>query len=73
MAFLNKRISLQFNWYHKRVNDLLINRQIAPTNGYSSLLDNFGSLENSGFEFVLGGSPIDNTRSEMGCNIDLQS
>jgi len=40
------------------VNDLLINRQIAPTNGYSSLLDNFGSLENNGVELVLEGSPI---------------
>ncbi len=59
MAFFKGRISLQFNWYHKRVNDLLINRQIAPTTGYSSLLDNFGSLENNGVEFVLGGSPID--------------
>jgi len=59
MSFFKDRINLQFNWYHKRVNDLLINRQIAPTNGYSSLLDNFGSLENNGFEFVLGGSPID--------------
>ena len=59
MAFFKDRISLQFNWYHKRVNDLLINRQIAPTTGYSSLLDNFGSLENNGIEFVLGGTPID--------------
>jgi len=36
----------------------LINRVIAPTNGFSSLLDNFGSLENKGFEVVLKGSPI---------------
>ncbi len=51
-------VGLQFNWYHKRVQDLLINRQIAPTNGFSSLLDNFGSLENKGFEIVLNVSPI---------------
>jgi len=58
MSFFKDRITLQFNVYHKRVEDLLINRQIAPTTGYSSLLDNFGSLENNGFEIVLGGSPI---------------
>jgi len=58
LSFLNNRIGLQFNWYHKRVEDLLINRQIAPTNGYSSLLDNFGSLENKGFEVVLNVSPF---------------
>lgn len=58
MSFFENRIGLQFNWYHKRVEDLLINRQIAPTNGYSSLLDNFGSLENKGIEIVLDGSPV---------------
>ncbi len=60
MSFFTDRIGLQFNWYHKRVEDLLINRQIAPTNGYSSLLDNFGSLQNNGFEIVLNGSPVNN-------------
>ena len=58
MSFFGNRIGLQFNWYRKRVEDLLINRQIAPTNGYSSLLDNFGSLENKGIEIVLDGSPV---------------
>jgi hypothetical protein len=34
----------------------LVNRFIAPTTGFSSLLDNFGSLENKGFEFVVTGN-----------------
>jgi outer membrane receptor protein involved in Fe transport len=60
MSFFKDRIGLQFNWYKKRVEDLLINRQIAPTQGFSSLLDNFGSLENKGFEIVLNVSPVKN-------------
>ena len=60
MSFFNDRLGLQFNWYRKHVDNLLINRQIAPTNGYSSLLDNFGSLENRGVEFVLNASPVAN-------------
>ena len=60
MAFFKNRLSLTFNWYHKRVEDLLINRVIAPTNGFSSVLDNFGSLENNGYEIVLKGSPVSN-------------
>lgn len=31
---------------------------IAPTNGFSSLLDNFGSLENKGIELMLTGTPL---------------
>jgi outer membrane receptor protein involved in Fe transport len=60
ISLFKDRVGLQFNWYHKKVEDLLINRQIAPTNGFSSLLDNFGSLENRGFEIVLNGSPVVN-------------
>lgn len=60
LAFLNSRIGLQFNYYIKKVSDLLINRNIAPTNGFSSLLDNFGSLENKGFEVVLNVAPVKN-------------
>lgn len=60
MSFFKDRVGLQFNWYKKRVEDLLINRQIAPTTGFSSLLDNFGSLENKGFEVVLNFSPVRN-------------
>lgn len=60
LSFFGQRLGLQFNWYRKRVEDLLINRQIAPTNGFSSLLDNLGSLENKGIELVLNASPVSN-------------
>lgn len=58
IALLKNRITVSFNIYNKKVSDLLINRQIAPTNGFSSLLDNFGSLENKGFELMIGATPI---------------
>jgi TonB-linked SusC/RagA family outer membrane protein len=58
LAFLDNRVGLNFNYYHKRVNDLLISRLIAPTNGYTALLDNIGSLENNGFEVVLNLEPV---------------
>jgi len=58
MGFLDNRISLSVNVYNKKVNNLLITRQIAPTNGFSTLLDNFGSLENKGFEVMLTAMPI---------------
>lgn len=53
LSFLENRVGVQFNYYVKKVKDLLINRVIAPTTGFSSLLDNFGSLENKGIELVL--------------------
>ncbi len=58
LSFFSSRLGLTVNVYNKKVKDLLINRFIAPSNGFSSLQDNFGSLENKGFELVLTGSPV---------------
>ena len=60
LSFLNNRLGFTVNVYNKKVTDLLIDRQIAPTNGFSSLKDNFGSLTNKGFELVLTGAPVAN-------------
>lgn len=60
LGFFNNKLGITFNYYVKKVKDLLINRVIAPTTGYSSLLDNFGSLENRGFEIVLNTAPVSN-------------
>ncbi len=58
LGMLNNRVNVTLNVYNKKVTDLLINRQLAPTNGFSSLLDNFGSLENRGFEVMLNLVPV---------------
>jgi outer membrane receptor protein involved in Fe transport len=58
LAFFSNRLGLTVNVYNKKVKDLLISRFIAPTTGFSSLQDNFGSLENKGFEIVLTGTPV---------------
>lgn len=60
LGFLNNRINLITNIYNKKVQDLLISRVIAPTTGFGSLLDNFGSLENKGYEIMLSGKPLQN-------------
>jgi TonB-linked SusC/RagA family outer membrane protein len=60
LGFFKSRLNIVTNIYSKKVDDLLINRFIAPTTGFSSLLDNLGSLENKGFELVINGKPIQN-------------
>jgi TonB-linked SusC/RagA family outer membrane protein len=58
LGFLDDRIGVQFNYYIKKVEDLLISRVVAPTTGFSNLLDNLGSLENKGIELVLNVNPV---------------
>lgn len=60
MAFFNNRLGLQLTYYNKKVKDLLIDRQVAPSTGFSTKLDNFGELENKGIELMLTGSPVRN-------------
>lgn len=58
MGFLKGRVNVTINIYNKKVEDLLISRFIAPSQGYTSLLGNVGSLSNKGFELALGGSVL---------------
>lgn len=58
LAFLENRINFTMNVYDKRVEDMLLNRFISPSNGFSSLLDNIGNLKNTGFEIMLTGTPV---------------
>jgi TonB-linked SusC/RagA family outer membrane protein len=58
LGAFNNRVGLTVNVYNKRVDDLLINRQLSPTNGFGSVLDNFGSLENKGYEVLLSLVPV---------------
>lgn len=60
MGFLGNRIGLQLNVYNKKLKDLLFDRVVAPTTGFTGRLDNFGSMENKGFEVVLNLAPIRN-------------
>lgn len=69
MSFLQGRINLTFNYYSKRVEDLLISRFINPSQGYTSLLGNVGSLSNKGFEVALGLVPVQNKNFTW--NIDV--
>nr|WP_121270223.1 SusC/RagA family TonB-linked outer membrane protein [Pedobacter schmidteae] len=58
LSFFKNRLGLVFNWYNKKVDELLFPVVIAPTTGYISLLQNNGTLTNKGIELMLTGTPI---------------
>ncbi|MCD0487458.1 SusC/RagA family TonB-linked outer membrane protein [Pedobacter sp. MC2016-14] len=69
ISFFGNRIGASFNWYSKKVDNLLVPVVIAPTTGYSSLLDNIGALENKGVELVLNGTPVTNTNFKWNTSV----
>ncbi|MBO6533476.1 MAG: TonB-dependent receptor, partial [Muricauda sp.] len=57
-GFLNNRLGIEATYYKQDVTDLLLPRELAPSTGFASRIENVGNLENKGLEILLKGSPI---------------
>jgi TonB-linked SusC/RagA family outer membrane protein len=49
-ALANRRLNLTMNYYVNRVNGLLLPVTVAPSLGFSEYTENFGEIENSGYD-----------------------
>lgn len=59
LGALGDRAGLEFTYYDKRTDDLLVGMPIAPSNGFSSSPQtNFGSISNKGVEMSLTATPV---------------
>ena len=52
MSLLSNKLGLEFTYYNQKVDDLLLNRNLSPSTGYSTRLENLGSLTNNGIEIA---------------------
>ncbi len=55
-GFMNNRLNVAVDLYKKRTRDLLQTIQIAPSNGFNTMLTNYGSVENKGLEISATGT-----------------
>ena len=60
IGLFKSRLNLTLDAYHKLTYDLLQNVNLPLSNGYSSRVDNFGEIENKGFEIGLQADLIKN-------------
>jgi TonB-linked SusC/RagA family outer membrane protein len=67
-GFFKNRLSLTVDAYYKRTVDLLLDVQIPWTTGYTSSLQNYGSVENRGVEITLRSQ---NIRGAFNWNTDV--
>ncbi|MEX0965931.1 MAG: SusC/RagA family TonB-linked outer membrane protein [Bacteroidia bacterium] len=54
----NGRLNMDITYYHQLSSDLLVLRPLAPSTGFSAILDNTGKMRNQGIEITLSGIPI---------------
>ncbi|MEL6805746.1 MAG: TonB-dependent receptor, partial [Bacteroidota bacterium] len=62
LALFKNRIGIEVTYYEQEVTDLLINREVAASTGFTNRFENVGTLENSGIELLLRATPIRNNQ-----------
>jgi TonB-linked SusC/RagA family outer membrane protein len=58
LTLMKDLVNIGFNYYKNTTKDLLLEVNIAPSQGFTNTKTNVGSLENKGFEVTLGINPI---------------
>jgi TonB-linked SusC/RagA family outer membrane protein len=59
LALFANRITLTFDYYNKQTKDLLLDRLIPGSSGFTSITENIGQVENKGFELSLSTVNLD--------------
>jgi TonB-linked SusC/RagA family outer membrane protein len=57
-GLLKERLGLSFTWYNQDIEDLLVSRSLAASQGGRAITTNVGNLENKGIELTLYGTPV---------------
>jgi len=69
-GFLQDRFFASLDYYEKTTDDLLLNFPLPTSAGLGSITANAGSIENSGFEVVVGGYIIDSKNFKWNTNFN---
>ncbi len=70
LAVFKGRLTVTADYYKKTTKDLLMSRTIPGYTGFTSIIDNVGSIENRGIEIEIGGDPlVGKVRWNTGFNI----
>ena len=67
LSLYKSKLNITFDAYYKLTYDLLQNVTLPASNGYATIVDNFGEVENKGLELGINGSLIDT--KDYGWNI----
>ncbi len=59
LGLFNNRLNFDISYYHKKTSDLLLERPVPESTGYSSIMDNIGSVSNRGLDMLITAHPID--------------
>jgi TonB-linked SusC/RagA family outer membrane protein len=61
IALWEGKLTTSIDYYHKKTEDLLLNKPTPPSSGYTGIIENIGKLENKGFELSINSKNISQT------------
>lgn len=59
LGLFKDRLNFDISYYHKYTSDLLLDRPVPESTGYSSIMDNIGAVSNQGLDILVTAHPID--------------
>jgi TonB-linked SusC/RagA family outer membrane protein len=69
----NRRLSAEIDYYYKKTHDLLLDAEVPEHSGYSTTVQNVGSLQNKGIDFSLSGVIIDKSDFEWNATLNIST
>ena len=72
-SLFNGKIFTEFNYYYKKTEDLLLDVTIPRQTGFTSQLQNVGSLQNKGWELLINTKNVNNDNFNWNSTLTLSS
>lgn len=70
-SFWQSKLSGSIEYYNRHTSDMLYDRPVSPSLGYTSVPENIGSMRNNGFELEVNYRPITTRNITWNVNLNL--
>ncbi|SHG90354.1 TonB-dependent receptor [Flagellimonas flava] len=71
LGLFNQRIDFTAEYYYKKTEDLLFDKELPKYTGFSSQVQNIGSMRNEGFEFALNTVNVNSDTFRWNTNFNI--
>lgn len=71
LSVLDRALTFSFDYYHKLTTDLLLDRPVPSSSGFSAVRDNIGSVSNRGVEVLVKAFPVSTSSLNWDTNLNF--
>ena len=71
VGLFNNRLNLEVSYYNKQTKDLIMDRPLPNSTGFTSVMDNIGQITNQGIELLINTRNVDNKDFSWGTTLNM--